>query len=81
MDLAVGSKDILEQAYLPTYYKEQNTVPERGARSPGWFRMRSVVLRVWSLDQQLQHHLRTSYKCEVLVSTPNLLNHKLWGTA
>lgn len=81
MDLAIGCKDILEQAYLPTYYKEQNTVPKRDARSPGWFWMRSVVLRVWSLDQQHEHHLGTGYKWEVLVSTLNLLNRKLWGAA
>lgn len=40
---------------------------------------RAVVLRVCSLDQNYQHHLRTCCKCKFLDSSSDLLNQELWG--
>lgn len=37
-----------------------------------------VVLNVWSVDLQLQHHLETCYKCTFSGLIPDLLNESFW---
>lgn len=38
-----------------------------------------VVLKVWSLDQQLQHHLGVCQKCKSSCLTSDLSNQTFWG--
>lgn len=40
---------------------------------------KAKILKLWSADQQSQHHLGAYYKCNSLGPTPKPLNQKLWG--
>lgn len=38
-----------------------------------WWTYKAMIPKVWSLDQQLQYHLRTCWDCKCLAS-----HHNLW---
>ena len=40
---------------------------------------REVVLKVWSLDQEHQHHLKTCQKCKSLGSRPRPTESEILG--
>ena len=40
---------------------------------------RAVLLKVWSPEEQQQHHLGTCYMCRFLDPIPDCLNWRPWG--
>ena len=63
---------------LPTYRSSKRVFKAKDPhRETGLFK--SVLLKMWSLDQQHQRHLGNLLEVQILKPHQDLLNQKLWG--